>query len=67
MLRKKLTFKYDKLKKTNRFFSFFMKTRLNLISVKYVCTYKKNYCVSLNDKDKLDKWTKYQGVSEYGG
>lgn len=41
MLRKKLTFKYDKLKKKpNRFYSLFMKTRLNLISVKYVGTYK---------------------------
>lgn len=44
-----------------------MKTSFILISVKYDGTCKKNYCVSLNDKDKLDKWTKFQGISDYGG
>lgn len=28
---------------------------------------KKNFGVSLNDKDKLDKWTKCQAVIDYGG
>lgn len=28
---------------------------------------KKKFGVSLNDKDKLDKWTKCQAVIDYGG
>lgn len=56
MLRKKLTFNYDKLKKTK-----------SILIIFYEMVHVKNYCVSLNDKDKLDKWTKCQGVSDYGG
>lgn len=44
-----------------------MTTSFIFISVKNNGTCKKNFGVSLNDKDKLDKWTKCQAVIDYGG
>lgn len=44
-----------------------MTTSFIFISVKYNGTCKKKFGVSLNDKDKLDKWTKCQAVIDYGG